>query len=63
VLIGEIQDNGQFNVVYETPGTVVAQPWSPYLPESKDLIGDWLPPMNCGNYDVVKGKCLGSKAS
>ncbi|GAB0112647.1 ABC transporter substrate-binding protein [Acidisoma sp. C75] len=63
VLIGEIQGNGQFNVVYETPGTVVAQPWSPYLPESKDLIGDWLPPMNCGNYDVVKGKCLGSKAA
>ena len=45
-----------FNVVFETPGTVVAQPWSPYLPESKDLIGDWLPPMSCGNYDVVKGK-------
>ena len=63
VLIGEIQGNGQFNIVYETPGTVVAQPWSPYLPESKDLIGDWLPPMSCGNYDVVKGKCLGSKSS
>lgn len=60
VLIGEIQDNGQFNVVWQTPGTVVGQPWSPYLPESKDLIGDWLPPMSCGNYDVVKGKCLGS---
>lgn len=63
VLIGEIQGNGQFNIVYETPGTVVAQPWSPYLPESKDLIGDWLPPMSCGNYDVVKGKCLGSKST
>jgi urea transport system substrate-binding protein len=62
VLIGEIQGNGQFNVVWQTPGTVVGQPWSPYLPESKDLIGDWLPPMSCGNYDVVKGRCLGSAA-
>ncbi len=59
VLIGEVQANGQFNVVYQTPGLVVAQPWSPYLPESKNLIGDWLPPMSCGNYDVVAGKCLG----
>jgi urea transport system substrate-binding protein len=59
VLIGEVQANGQFNVVYRTPGLVVAQPWSPYLPESKNLVGDWLPPMSCGNYDVVAGKCLG----
>jgi urea transport system substrate-binding protein len=58
VLIGEVQANGQFNVVWQTPGLVVAQPWSPYLPESKNLIGDWLPPMSCGNYDVVAGKCL-----
>src|SRR5271163_1649017 len=60
VLIGEVQGNGQFNVVWQTPGLVVAQPWSPYLPESKNLIGDWLPPMSCGSYDVVAGKCLGS---
>ena len=53
VLIGEIQGNGQFNVVWQTPGLVVAQPGRRYLPESKDLIGDWLPPMSCGNYDVV----------
>ncbi len=61
VLIGEVQGNGQFNVVWQTPGLVVAQPWSPYLPESKNLIGDWLPPMSCGSYDVVAGKCLGTK--
>ncbi|HZB92553.1 MAG TPA: urea ABC transporter substrate-binding protein [Stellaceae bacterium] len=60
VLIGEVQENGQFNTVWQTPGLVVAQPWSPYLPESKNLIGDWLPPMSCGSYDVVAGKCLGT---
>ncbi|MBV9553168.1 MAG: urea ABC transporter substrate-binding protein [Alphaproteobacteria bacterium] len=60
VLIGEVQANGQFNVVWQTPGLVVAQPWSPYLPESKNLLGDWLPPMSCGNYDTTAGKCLGT---
>ena len=31
VFIGEIQGDGQFNVVWQTPGLVVAQEWSPYL--------------------------------
>ena len=60
VLIGEIQKNGQFNIVSQTPGLVVAQAWSPYLEGSKDLISDWLPPMSCGNYNVVTGKCGGA---
>jgi urea transport system substrate-binding protein len=60
VLIGEIESNGQFNVVYQTPGTVVANEWSPYLEGSKDLIADWRSPMSCGNYNVKLGKCLGA---
>ena len=59
VLIGEIQGNGQFDTVWQTPGTVVAQEWSPYLPDSKNLIADWRKPMNCGNFNVVTGKCGG----
>ncbi len=59
VYIGEIQPDGQFNVVWQTPGTIVAQEWSPYLEGSKDLIADWRSPMSCGNYNVVKGKCGG----
>ncbi|MEO5699483.1 MAG: urea ABC transporter substrate-binding protein [Casimicrobiaceae bacterium] len=31
VLIGEVQANGQFNVVWKTPGPVRAQPWSPFI--------------------------------
>ena len=62
VLIGEIQDDGQFNIVSQTPGLIVAQAWSPYLEGSKDLISDWLPPMSCGNYNVVAGKCGGGKS-
>ena len=63
VLIGEIEANGQFNVVSTTPGTIVAQAWSPYLEGSKDLISDWLPPMSCGNFNVVTGKCGGAGKS
>jgi urea transport system substrate-binding protein len=31
VMIGEVQGNGQFNVVWKTPGPVRAQPWSQYI--------------------------------
>jgi len=60
VMIGEIQANGQFNIVYQTPGTIVAQEWSPYLEGSRDLIADWRSPMTCGNFNVKTGKCGGS---
>lgn len=60
VLIGEIQEDGQFQVVDETPTTVVADEWSDYLPGSKDLIADWRMPLSCGNFNVKTGKCGGS---
>ena len=60
VLIGEIQDDGQFEIVYQTPGTVVGDAWSDYLPGSKDLISDWRKPLSCGNFNVVTGKCGGA---
>ena len=59
VLIGEVQDDGQFEIVWETPGTVVGDAWSDYLPGSKDLISDWRKPMSCGNFNVATGKCGG----
>ncbi len=60
VLIGEIQDDGQFSIVSQTPGLIVADEWSPYLPGSRDLIADWRPPMSCGNFNVKTGKCGGA---
>jgi urea transport system substrate-binding protein len=62
VLIGEIEDDGQFNVVWETPGTVVGDAWSNYLPGSRDLIADWRFPLACGNFNVKTGKCGGQGA-
>ena len=32
VMIGEVEENGQFNVVWQTDKPVRAQPWSPYIP-------------------------------
>lgn len=61
VFIGEIQDDGQVEVVWETPGTVRGDAWSDYLESSKNIMSDWSAPMSCGNYDVTTGKCSGSK--
>ena len=60
VLIGEIQDDGQFDVVWETPGLVPGDAWSDYLPESKKLISDWRAPLSCGNFNTETGKCGGT---
>ena len=57
VLIGEIQEDGQFNIVSQTPGLVVAQEWSPYVADTKDLIGDWRKPLSCGAFNVKTSSC------
>lgn len=59
VLIGEIQDDGQFEVVWNTSGTVAGDAWSDFLEGSKDLISDWRAPLSCGNYNVKTAKCSG----
>lgn len=59
VLIGEIQKNGQFEVVWSTKDTVIGDAWSDYLPGSKDIVASWLKPINCGNFNIKTGKCSG----
>ena len=59
VLIGEIQDDGQFDTVWQTSGTVVGDAWSDFLPGSRDITADWTAPLACGNYNVKTGKCSG----
>ncbi len=59
VLIGEIQDDGQFGTVWETSGLVAGDAWSNYLEGSKDIISDWRSPLSCGNYNVKTAKCSG----
>ena len=59
VLIGEIQDDGQFEVVWKTEGLVPGDAWSDFLPDSKILIADWRKPLSCGNYNVKSATCSG----
>ncbi|HEB68382.1 MAG TPA: urea ABC transporter substrate-binding protein [Desulfobulbus sp.] len=61
VLIGEIQNDGQFEVVWQTPGMVAGDAWSDYLAGSKDLISDWRNPLSCGSFNVKTGKCSGKE--
>jgi urea transport system substrate-binding protein len=59
VFIGEIKADGQFAVVWKTPGLVAGDAWSKELDGSKDLIGDWVS-KKCGNYNTKTNKCGGA---
>lgn len=59
VLIGEIQENGQFETVWQTAGGVIGDAWTDFLPESANLVADWSKPISCGNFNIKTGKCSG----
>ncbi|WP_281646292.1 urea ABC transporter substrate-binding protein [Parendozoicomonas sp. Alg238-R29] len=61
VLIGEIQDDGQFEIVWKTSGGVIGDAWTDYLPESAKIIADWTAPVKCGNYNLSTSVCSGQK--
>ena len=54
VVIGEIQEDGQFEVVWKTEGPIRAEAWSPFIPDSAKKVADWTYPWVCGN--CKKGK-------
>jgi urea transport system substrate-binding protein len=56
VLIGEIQADGQFEVVSESE-LVPGDAWSDFLPESKMIEADWTAPISCGNYNTETKAC------
>jgi len=59
VLIGEIQSDGQFEVVWQTAGTVMGDAWSDFLPTSKSIVSSWMNPIQCGNFNTETAKCSG----
>ncbi|MDD9940801.1 MAG: urea ABC transporter substrate-binding protein [Myxococcales bacterium] len=62
VLIGEVQEDGQFNIVWKTEGPIRAEPWSKYVPESAKKVADWTYPWVCGNCTAAKfGGSLAAK--
>ncbi len=54
VMIGEIQPNGQFEVVWQTKGPVKGDAWSNFIPASAKLTADWTYPWVCGNCEKPK---------
>ena len=59
VLIGEIQDDGQFDIVSQT-AEVPGDAWTDFLAASATRMSDWADPeVDCGNYDTETGECFG----
>ena len=56
VLIGEIQADGQFDIVSQTE-PVAGDAWTDFLPESAVLEADW-PGLGCGMYDTTTKTCV-----
>jgi urea transport system substrate-binding protein len=56
VMIGEVQADGQFQIVWQTKGPIVAEAWSPHIVENKGKVADWTYPWVCGNCTEPKFK-------
>ncbi|WP_338661197.1 urea ABC transporter substrate-binding protein [Pararoseomonas sp. SCSIO 73927] len=39
VMIGEVMENGQFNIVHKTANAIPAENWSPFIPENRNRRG------------------------
>ncbi len=52
VRVGEIRDDGLFEIVWSTDGPVEPQPWNQYVPETKGFACDWTDPAKGGKYKI-----------
>lgn len=55
--IGEIEKDGQFEVVWQSPDLIEADPWSNYSPGTRNLTADWQPPVSCGKFNMAAQVC------
>ena len=56
VLIGEIREDGQFDIVSQTE-PVAGDAWTDFLPESAVLEADWKD-LKCGMYNTETKTCV-----
>jgi urea transport system substrate-binding protein len=61
VLIGEIQADGQFDIISQTE-PVAGDAWTDYLPESAVLEADWKD-LGCGMYNTETKTCVQMKSN
>ncbi|MDB6454493.1 urea ABC transporter substrate-binding protein [Falsirhodobacter sp. 20TX0035] len=61
VLIGEIRDDGQFDIISQTE-PVAGDAWTDFLPESAVLEADWQE-LDCGMYNTETKTCVQQKSN
>ena len=61
VLIGEIQADGQFDIISQTE-EVPGDAWTDFLPESAVLTSDWKE-LGCGMYNTATSSCVQIKSN
>ncbi|MEM7061295.1 MAG: urea ABC transporter substrate-binding protein [Pseudomonadota bacterium] len=61
VLIGEIQEDGQFDIISQTE-EVAGDAWTDFLPESAVLVSDWKD-LGCGMYNTTTKTCVQIKSN
>ena len=61
VLIGEIQEDGQFDIISQTE-EVPGDAWTDFLPESAVLTSDWKD-LGCGMYNTETETCVQIKSN
>ncbi|MEM9046247.1 MAG: urea ABC transporter substrate-binding protein [Pseudomonadota bacterium] len=61
VLIGEIQEDGQFDIISQT-SEVPGDAWTDFLPESAVLVSDWKE-LGCGMYNTATKTCVQIKSN
>lgn len=52
VRIGQIRDDGLFDIVWSTPGPVDPIPWNQFVPDTKGYACDWTDPNKGGKYKI-----------
>jgi urea transport system substrate-binding protein len=54
VRIGQVRDDGMFDIVWSSEGSVDPVPWNQYVPDTKGYACDWTDPNKGGKYKVEK---------
>ncbi|MBF2019158.1 MAG: urea ABC transporter substrate-binding protein [Hydrococcus sp. C42_A2020_068] len=54
VRIGQVRDDGLFDIVWSSDGPVDPVPWNQYVPDTKGYACDWTDPNKGGKYKVEK---------
>jgi urea transport system substrate-binding protein len=54
VRIGQVRDDGMFDVVWSSKGSVDPVPWNQYVADTKGYACDWTDPKKGGKYKVEK---------